>query len=373
MRSLLCLLLLSATASAQAPAKSASPIEAGFRRLDKNKDGKISKEELDAQKQSNFGKVDADKDGTISLEEHTRFMQRSAANRPGQPLSEKIVAHWDQDYAGSKNPRQALDLYLPKTRSRADKPLPVIVFIHGGGWQQGDKAGGYRQVLSYVESGEYAGASIGYRLTDEAQWPAQLHDCKAGIRWLRAHAKEHGLDPEKIAVWGSSAGGHLVSILGTTSDAPEQEGKVGQHLDQKSHVQAVVNYFGPENFLSMVNQPSSIDRTVEGYPEALLIGGRVQDKPEAARAASPITYITSGDPPVLTAHGTEDPLVPFAQATEFHQRLKLAKIPATLLTMQGGGHGFAHPQLTETVQKFLAKHLLGHEAELQDAVIQVGQ
>jgi dipeptidyl aminopeptidase/acylaminoacyl peptidase len=134
-------------------------------------------------------------------------------------------------------------------------------------------------------------------------------------------------------------------------------------------VQAVVNYFGPENFLSMVGQPSTINRTEEGYPEALLIGGRVQDKPEAARAASPITYVTSGDPPVLTAHGTEDPLVPFAQATEFHQRLTLAKIPNVLITMKGGGHGFSEPKLTEMVQAFLGKYLRGQEAELKDTEI----
>jgi acetyl esterase/lipase len=345
--------------------------DAAFLRMDKNKDGKITVDELLPERRKNLSRVDTNKDGGISLEEHLAFMrQRPAggATAAGPQISESITALRDLDYAGTKNPRQALDLYLPKKRT-TDKPLPVVVFIHGGGWANGDKAGGYKQVQPFVMTGEYAGASIGYRLTNEAQWPAQLHDCKAGLRWLRAHAKEHGLDPDHIAVWGTSAGGHLVSILGTSGDVPELEGKVGPHTDLSSRVQAVVNYFGPENFITMVTQPSTVDRTVDSYPEAALLGGRVQDKKDAAIHASPVTYISAGDPPVLTAHGTDDPLVPYAQGTEFHEKLKAAQVPSLLITMKNGGHGFSHPQLTEMVAAFLAKHLRGVSAELKDTEI----
>jgi acetyl esterase/lipase len=161
----------------------------------------------------------------------------------------------------------------------------------------------------------------------------------------------------------------LVSILGTSGDVAELEGKVGAHTDQSSRVQAVVNYFGPENFLTMVTQPSTVDRTTPDYPEALLIGGRVQDMPEAAKMASPVTYISQDDPPFLTAHGTKDPLVPFAQAEELHAGLKKAGASSVLITMKDAGHGFGSPELDNVVRRFLDKHLRGIEGEVQDATL----
>ncbi len=274
----------------------------------------------------------------------------------------------DLPYAETDNPRQKLDLFLPKQTAGQGK-LPVIVFVHGGGWKSGDKGGGARVVGSYVESGKYAGVSVGYRLTNEAQWPAQIHDCKAAIRWVRGNADKYGLDASKIAVWGTSAGGHLVSMLGTSGNAPELEGDEGGFDKESSAVTCVVNFFGPQDFETMVTQPSTINRTVAGYPEALLLGGRVQDRPEAARGASPVTYIDSRDAAFLTAHGTKDPLVPFAQATELHEKLKAAGVRSLLLTMDGSGHGFASAELDATVMKFLAMHLRGEKAELTDATI----
>ena len=271
-------------------------------------------------------------------------------------------------YAETKNPRQSLDLYLPKNRNK-DEKLPVVVFIHGGGWKAGDKSSGGGRLMPLVSSGRYAGVSVGYRMTDQAQWPAQIHDCKAAIRWIRGNAADYGLDAGKIAVWGSSAGGHLVSKLGTTGNAKELEGDIGAYDSESSAVTCVVNFFGPENLETMVKQESTIDRTTPDYPEAALIGGRVQDKPEAARSASPVTYIDSKDAAFLTAHGTRDPLVPFAQATELHQKLKAAGVPSVLLTMDGGGHGFASPELDKAVNQFLAKHLRGEAAELKDATL----
>jgi acetyl esterase/lipase len=348
--------------------------EALFKRLDKNADGFISSEELPPQRRENLKRLDKDADGKISLAEHLAvFGARPGSPGAGKPamavaVPEGIEAKRDLAYAGTDNPRQKLDLYLPKQRN-GDKPLPVLVFIHGGGWKGGDKSGGLRNLAPYVSSGDYAGVSVGYRLTNEAQWPAQIYDCKAAIRWVRAHAKEHGLDAGHIAVWGSSAGGHLVSILGTSGDVAELEGKVGAHTDQSSRVQAVVNYFGPENFLTMVTQPSTVDRTTPDYPEALLIGGRVQDMPEAAKMASPVTYISQDDPPFLTAHGTKDPLVPFAQAEELHAGLKKAGASSVLITMKDAGHGFGSPELDNVVRRFLDKHLRGIEGEVQDATL----
>lgn len=287
------------------------------------------------------------------------FAQRS--------LPDAIDAHRDLPYAGTENPRQRLDLYLPKKRAD-EKPLPVIVFIHGGGWQNGDKTGGLRNFARFVESGRYAGVSVGYRLSGEAKWPAQIHDCKAAIRWIRANAKEHNLDPERIGVWGSSAGGHLVSLLGTSGNVKELEGNLGAHTNFSSRVTCVVNFFGPENFLTML--PADAHSNARGAIGALF-GGSLTEKKQDAIAASPVTHVTSDDPPVLTAHGTKDPLVPFAQAQELDAALKKAGVPHLLMEMTGGGHGFRSAELDERIDKFFDLHLRGVKSEIATTPIAV--
>lgn len=372
------LVSLSLVLAAPAFAQQARPDpEALFKRLDKNGDGFISSDELPEDRRANLKLIDTDGDGKISLKEHLAvFNQRPGGpqKRPAQTgaaaIPDTIEAKLDIPYAENENPRQQLDLYLPKKRS-TNKPLPVIVFIHGGGWKGGDRKGGMRNVAPYVASGDYAGVSVGYRLTNEAQWPAQIHDCKAAIRWIRGNAEDLNLDADHIAVWGSSAGGHLVSIVGTSGDVPALEGRLGKYTNLSSRVQAVVNYYGPENFITMVEQPSTIDRNVQDYPEALLIGGRVQDMADAAKNASPVTYISKDDPPFLTAHGTKDPLVPFAQATELQTKLKATGVASVLITMKDGGHGFGSPELDAVVHRFFDKTLRGIDAQIADQTIEV--
>ncbi|MBE7494532.1 MAG: alpha/beta hydrolase fold domain-containing protein [Verrucomicrobiaceae bacterium] len=344
-----------------------------FRIWDRNGDGKLSREELPEGARRNLERVDRDGDGFVSKQEHEAAPQRlrqDTKSPPQRRLPENVEARLDIPYADTENPRQRLDLYLPKER-QGGKALPVVVFIHGGGWKAGDKSGGIGNVGRFVSSGHYAGVSVGYRLTNEARWPAQIHDCKAAIRWIKAQAKELGLDATKIAVWGSSAGGHLVSFLGTSGDVKELEGTLGKHTDQDSKVTCVINFFGPENFLTMVSQESTVDRTTPDYPEALLLGGRVQDKPEAAKEASPVTHVSAGDAPVLTAHGTKDPLVPYAQAVELDAALKKAGVESLLIEMTNGGHGFRSPELDMRIEKYLDKHLRGIAAEISTAPIPV--
>ena len=359
----------SAASAQQAPKISPEEI---FKRMDKNHDGKITIDELPPERRDNFKRIDTNGDGGISLQEHLAFLtgRKGPAKPNAQGVSAAIDFRPDQAYADNDNPRQKLDLYLPTKRS-SDKPLPVILFIHGGGWKGGDRSAGNRQLEPFVVSGDYAGVSVGYRLTNEAQWPAQIFDCKAAIRWIRGHAKELNLDSDHIAVWGSSAGGHLVSVLGTSGDVPALEGRLGSNLTQSSRVTCVLNYYGPEDFITMVKQESTVNRTTRDYPEALLIGGRVQDIPDAAKMASPVTYITKDDPPFLTAHGTKDPLVPFAQATELHEGLKKAGVSSTLITMKNGGHGFGNPRLDEIVKAFFEKHLRGKEGKIEDETIEL--
>ncbi len=282
-----------------------------------------------------------------------------------------IDARRDLPYAGTDNPRQKLDLFLPKKRAD-EKPRPVIVFIHGGGWQKGDKAGGFRNVARFVESGDYAGVSIGYRLSGEAKWPAQVYDCKAAIRWIRAHAKEHNLDPERIGVWGASAGGHLVSLLGTSGGVKELEGDLGSHTAESSRVTCVVNFFGPENFMTML--PPQAHGNATGAIGALF-GGSLSEKTADAKAASPVTHVTADDPPIFTAHGTKDPLVPFAQAQELDAALKKAGVPHLLMEMTGAGHGFRSAELDARIAQFFDLHLRGTKTEIATTpiVVDAGQ
>ncbi len=361
---------------AQAPDSSAQRTRASFDSMDANRDGKLSREEMPERWRVNFKRVDANQDGAISAEEHETVLKRlkqaasGKQNKPtNRPLPLEVEAKLDVPYANTDHPRQKLDLYLPKQR-RTEKALPVIVFIHGGGWRGGDKGAGLNHLARYVQSGDYAGVSVSYRLTNEAQWPAQIHDCKAAIRWIKGQAATLGLDANRIAVWGTSAGGHLVSHLGTSGDVKELEGSLGLHLDQNSRVTCVVNYFGPENFLSMVRQPSTVDRSgTQNYPEALLLGGPVPEREQAAREASPVTHVSAGDAAFFTAHGTKDPLVPYAQAEEIHATLQKAGVPSLLQEMTHAGHGFRSAELDKRVAQFLAMHLRGVKSEIDTTPI----
>jgi acetyl esterase/lipase len=370
--SLIVLGALSYGVLAQAPAPKVVQDRRGFEKLDANEDGFLTADELPPNLRENFSRVDSDRNGRISRDEHS-----AAVNRNRQPdrsnmaprFADKIEVVKNLPYAETDNPRQQLDLYLPKKRS-TEKPLPLIVYIHGGGWRNGDKSGGLNWVAPMLDSGDYAGASIGYRLTGESQWPAQIHDCKAAIRWLKAHAKEFNLDENKIGVIGTSAGGHLVSMLGTSADVPLMEGTLGKHLDQSSRVACVVNFFGPENFVTMEKQPSTIDRQgTKDYPEALLLGGTISERQDVAREASPVTHVSKGDAPFFTAHGTKDPLVPFEQGKELHAALQRAGVPSLFQEMTDAGHGFRNKDLDVRVKQFFDLHLRDVPADISTTPI----
>ena len=163
------------------------------------------------------------------------------------PLPAGVEVRRDVPYAANANPRQTLDLYLPKERTAGTK-LPVIVFIHGGGWVGGNKSSGRAALQDFVAGGNYAAASVAYRLAGEARWPAQIQDCKAAIRWIRANAASLGIDGERIAVMGTSAGGTLATLLGVSADVAALEGEVGSHAGTSSRVTCVVNRFGRLDF-----------------------------------------------------------------------------------------------------------------------------
>jgi acetyl esterase/lipase len=257
-----------------------------------------------------------------------------------------------------------LDLYLPKTEAK--KPLPVVVWIHGGGWRAGNKSSGVGRVVPFVESGDYAGVSVMYRLTDVTAWPGQIHDCKAAIRWIRANASKYNLDPDRIGVFGSSAGGHLVSMLGTSGDVKDVEGENGSS-GKSSRVTCVINFCGPTDFLSFfVDNP-----TPEGAtgPVSKLLGGMPKEKPEIAKHASPTTYVTKDDAPFLHLHGTNDKTVPVKQAETLHEALKKAGVESTFVKIDGGGHGFGGPEVNQRVKDFFDRHLLRKDVKVSSEAI----
>jgi acetyl esterase/lipase len=274
------------------------------------------------------------------------------------------------EYVENGHERQRLDLYLPEN---AAGPLPVIVWIHGGAWLAGSKdfAG---EVVDFVEKG-YAVASIGYRLSQHAQFPAQIEDCKAAIRWLRANADKYGLDGDHIGVGGPSAGGHLAALVGTTGDVQELEGD-GGHADQSSRVQAVVDFFGPSDFSQMSahsEKGSPLNHDAPDSPEARLIGGPVQENPEKVQRANPIHYLTKDDPPFLIVHGDRDSIVPCHQSELLDEALKQEGIEVTFHKLAGAGHGgpqFNSDRVKSAMESFFEKHLKPHSNGKVEAVRQ---
>lgn len=231
-----------------------------------------------------------------------------------------------------------LHLDMCRKRDKAEGLAPAVVFIHGGGWGSGSKADYLNVILGYAEQG-YVSVSIEYRLTGEAVFPAQIHDCKAAVRFLRAHAKKYGIDPERIGASGYSAGAHLASLLGTSGDVRELEGECGWP-EQSSRVQAVCAYSVPSDFPAMAS-PEEI--AGKGNPDAhdamyKLFDGPISKRMDLAKAASPTVHATADDPPFLIIHGTKDELVPFEQATLLRDALKKNGTEVELVPLEGGGH-----------------------------------
>ena len=273
--------------------------------------------------------------------------------RPRQRLPKNTKVLRDIEYARVGNRSLKLDLYVPD--HEPGQRLPLVVWVHGGAWRGGSKD---RTPAVALLEHDYAVASVSYRFSQEAIFPAQIHDCKAAVRWLRAHAGRHDLDPNRFGAWGASAGGHLVALLGTSAGVKEMDGTVGKHLDQSTAVQAVCDFFGPTDFLAMVGRPSRIAHGTPGSPESRLIGGTLAEHPDRVKKANPITYVGKDDPPFLIVHGDSDPAVPPNQSKLLHEALKKAGAKAKLYLVKGGGHGgFRDPNVPAMVRRFFDKHL----------------
>jgi acetyl esterase/lipase len=249
-----------------------------------------------------------------------------------------------------------LDLFRPAAAVDA----PVVVWIHGGAWLGGTNkrespALAPARIGERILAAGYALARVTYRLTGEAVFPAQLHDVKAAIRWLRHHAAELGLDPERIAVWGESAGGHLAALAALTGDDPALAGTEGI-LEGSDAVQAGIVWYGPSNLLSMAaqNHPQGVqDHDAPESPESRLVGGPVQQLPAESAAASPVTYARAGGPPLLLVHGDDDRVVPEGQSRELHERLAALGARVELEIVPDADHCFAGGDLDPLVDDAL--------------------
>jgi acetyl esterase/lipase len=258
-----------------------------------------------------------------------------------------------------------IDLYLPPPRydfSGAESVLvagasqrPVILWMHGGGWRGGSR-GEDSPAYTFVDSG-FVVASIDYRFSQQATWPAQLHDAKAAVRWLRAHAVDLRLDTARVVAWGNSAGGHIAALLGVTSPADSLEGRVGADTGTSSRVRAVVDFYGPSNFLEYIPR-----RWTSWSSVGQLLGCGVSKCLERARLASPVTYASPGDPPFFITHGLADSTVPFSQSVALDSALQAAGVHVEFAPVSGADHGgaaFEAQTMSSRVSLFLRRIFAG--------------
>jgi len=256
--------------------------------------------------------------------------------------------HRNLDYAGNGNIRQALDIYIP--HNRVSEKLPVVVYIHGGGWarQSKDFAG---HVMPFIRTGRYIGVAINYRLVDEATILEMVYDCKAAIRYLKANAKKYGIDKNKIGVWGHSAGGHLAAMIGLTSASKALEGDVGYYKKENGSVACAVDAAGPTDF-------ESLKSVEEEYKNSPLFKSFFNNDMEAVKLASPITHADGSCIPFFIYHGVKDKAVSVKQSEELYDKLtKKGAKEIYFLKITDGGHVFSDERITQQMLNFFDRYL----------------
>ena len=254
-------------------------------------------------------------------------------------IPDGVTKYSDIVYAKVDGKDLKLDIYVPKTKY----PPPLLIWIHGGGWRMGSKANMNLAFFQLVKHG-FAVASIDYSLLGLPGLLKIVYECKGAVRFLRAKAHKYGVDAAKIGVGGSSAGGHLVLLLGTSGGNPRLEGTIGGNSGQSSSVQAVVDFFGPSDFPAMSKYKKR--------PGVMAL----------AKFLSPVTHVDKNDPPLLIYHGSEDKIVPVEQGVIIDKKYREAKLESTLHIIKGAGHGFRRNELRKDkaiaeMSAFFTKHL----------------
>lgn len=269
--------------------------------------------------------------------------------RPDDSRQPQVIR--DIEYARAGEQSLKLDLHLP--RSKAVSPL--IVWVHGGAWRSGSKSD--MPLQSLVEVG-YVIASVDYRLSTEARFPAQIHDIKAAIRFLRAHGGDWSVSSEKIVIAGNSAGAHLAALVGVSNGHAGLEGTIGSDLQRSSAVQGIISYYGASNLTTILSQSTPHGLSVRVPALELFLGGQPNDLPEVARLASPVSHVDRSDPPLLLIHGDQDPQMPVAQSHELHRAYQTANLPVQFEVVSGAAHGgtaFFDAERLGAVKSFLRR------------------
>jgi acetyl esterase/lipase len=292
-------------------------------------------------------------------------MQGGGLGASGSINTQGVTKKWTNVAYASKSSSEKLDIYLPNT---GNGPFPVIVAIHGGGFKMGDKnTGEVNDMLTGLNKG-YAVVCVNYRLSGEATFPAAVYDVKAAIRFIKANASKYNLNPNKIAAWGDSAGANLASLLGTSAGVSTLEDLSMGNSSQTSKVQAVVDFYGPINFLTMDDEfkasgkSSSATHNAANSFESLYMGAAITTIPDKVKQANPTTYISSNTVPFFMENGTADINVPTVQSENFAAALKkvIGKDKVTYIKLKGAGHGGSQFDTTDNLNKvfaFLDKYL----------------
>lgn len=281
---------------------------------------------------------------------------------PVVSIKRKLDTEWiqkkylDVTY-GNLSERNKLDIYLP---NEGEGPFPAIIAIHGGAFKMGDKASAMMESTVEAVKYGYAVISVNYRLSGEEKFPAAVQDVKGALRFIRANSKKYNIDPDKIAAWGGSAGGNLASMLGTTGNNVIFDDEKLGNMEYSSHVSAVVDWFGPTDFLAMDRQFKELGikgqaHSVPDSPESLYLGGNISEIPEKVNMANPETYISKNTPPFFIQHGSSDNLVPVLQSVEFSKKLEnmIGKENVTFEILDCAGHGTPEFDKKENVEKVI--------------------
>ncbi len=270
-------------------------------------------------------------------------------------LPEGVTVTADIPFANVDGHELALDLYMPA----AVEDPSLLVWVHGGAWRAGSRKS--VAALALVQAG-YAMASTSYRLSGVAPFPAQSHDIKAAIRFLRAHAADYGFDASRIGILGSSAGAHLAALVGVTNGNAELEGNVGGNLEQSSDIDAIVAYYPATNLVSILDQSTPFGLNLRVPALEALLGGPMEETSELARLASPVLHVDADDPPLFLLHGDQDPQMPINQSHELHGAYKQHGLTAEFEVVHGSPHGgpaFYDAGRNRMVGSFLDAHLRG--------------
>ena len=285
-------------------------------------------------------------------------MRRNHVNE--EDMSSITTQYLNIPYAHDSN-AQKLDIFMPEGKG----PFPSVILIHGGAFKAGDKSNEYMLAKKLVNNG-FVAISINYRLSAEATFPTPVHDCKAAVRYVRAHAKKYNINPDKIGTWGASAGGYFASMLGTSSHDVFLNGAVGDYADVSTEVHAVINWYGPIDFSTMIPQSKALgfpsDYSVENETRYLGADANDSANAELVTKANPATYLDKNTPPFWIAVGSQDPLIPYLQSQYFAEKIAhiLGKDKVEFNRLEGVGHGgelFETEQNLNKAINFFNKHL----------------